>query len=270
MDTLHHCLHNTISMTKNLTFMHCAHNPRCNAEVDKVFKGYAAIQFMQQGDLDLSYDDKHYALSGAWVWAAWPGPHTKFRATKGTSYWDHRYVAFHGEKVWDWVKNDLWPYKPIRAPQEDGDVRLFDEILRYAARSDPKGRELATAHLELFLRRLKDKPDARTATHQIVHEVRFRLNQFGTHPPDYKAIAADMKLAEITLRRRFLKATGKPIHSFFIEEKIAEARMLLTNSKLSIHEISDKLGYRDVFYFTRQFRKHVGTPPAAFRNSAQV
>lgn len=270
MDFLDNSLHNMITMTADLTFMHCAYNPRCTATVDKTFKGYAAIQFMEVGAISLSYDEKHYHLSGPWVWAAWPGPRTRFRPAKGTTHWSHRYVAFHGDKAREWAANGLWPYEPIPAPQHDGEVRIFDEMLRYAARSDTKGRELATAHLELFLKRLKDNPATSSATDQIVHEVRFRVRQFGTEQPNYTAIAADMRVAESTLRRRFYKATGKAIHTFFIEEKINEARMLLINSKLSVQEISDKLGYRDVFYFTRQFKKHVGTPPSAFRNSVQI
>jgi YesN/AraC family two-component response regulator len=40
---------------------------------------------------------------------------------------------------------------------------------------------------------------------------------------------------------------------------------LLAETELTITEIADALGYRDVFFFTRQFRQVAATPPARFR-----
>lgn len=250
--------------------MHCNYAPQCTAVVDKTFKGYASVQLMLSGSIDLYYDDVHYPLSGAWIWTAWPGPRIRFQRAAGEASWSHRYVAFYGDKVWEWVENSLFPYHPMPVPEPDNDVRIFDELLRYTGRTDPLGQELAATHLELFLKRLKDQPTDRSATDQLVHEVKFRMQLHGHPNPNYARIAEDLKMAESTLRRRFYRATGTAIHTYFLEEKIDQAKSMLTNSRISIQEISDRLGYRDVFYFTRQFKKHVGTPPSTFRNSAQT
>ena len=269
MDKLDIFLHYMITMTNDITFMHCDFLPNCRARVDKVFKGYVAVQMMEAGRINLSYDDEAFELDGAWVWTSWPGPHIKFEVAKGAISWRHRYVAFRGRKARDLSRRGLFPYRPVKLPQPDGDVRIFDELLRYAVRTDNIGKNLAAQHLELFLTRLKDRADESRTTDQIEHEVRFRLQQESSKQPDYGKIAADLGMAESTLRRRFHRATGKAVHTFFIEEKIGEARTLLRSSQLSIKEISEKLGYSDVFYFTRQFRKYVGTPPSTFRNSIQ-
>jgi AraC-like DNA-binding protein len=40
---------------------------------------------------------------------------------------------------------------------------------------------------------------------------------------------------------------------------------LLSQSALTISEVADRLGYRDVFFFSRQFKQHNGLSPRQFR-----
>jgi len=41
-------------------------------------------------------------------------------------------------------------------------------------------------------------------------------------------------------------------------------------SDLSVRKIAQTLDYRDVYFFTRQFKSTVGQPPAAFRRAARL
>lgn len=257
-------------MDSDITFMHCNFIPACRARIDKVYKGYVSIQMMDSGSVSLSYDDQTYTLNGAWVWAAWPGPHIRFHAVPERGFWRHRYVAFRGPKARELADRGLFPYAPVPVPNPSSDTKIFDELLKYASRIDPLGRELALQHLELFLNRLRDNAEESRNLDRIEHEVRLRLLQSAEKTPDYSRIAADLGMAESTLRRRFFKATGKSVHSFFIEERIGEARTLLATSDLSVKQVSERLGYSDVYYFTRQFKNYVGTPPGAFRKSIQA
>jgi len=43
----------------------------------------------------------------------------------------------------------------------------------------------------------------------------------------------------------------------------------LGETNLPIKEIAERLGYNDVYFFSRQFRKQMGVPPAAYRKSRQ-
>jgi len=51
--------------------------------------------------------------------------------------------------------------------------------------------------------------------------------------------------------------------------RIEEAKRLLRVSDLSVHEISDKVGFTDYNYFCRVFKKQVGTPALAYRNCSK-
>ena len=55
------------------------------------------------------------------------------------------------------------------------------------------------------------------------------------------------------------------IQQYHTNLRINMARKLLRSTKLSINEISSKLGYSDVLYFSRVFHSHAGFSPTAYR-----
>jgi AraC-like DNA-binding protein len=47
--------------------------------------------------------------------------------------------------------------------------------------------------------------------------------------------------------------------------KMIEARRYLESSEMRIGEIADRLGYRDIYFFSRQFKGFYGMSPVAYR-----
>ena len=96
-----------------------------------------------------------------------------------------------------------------------------------------------------------------------------RLEDLDEPDPDYTRLAAEHAMASSTLRRRFRQAVGTPLHTYRLSRKMAEARRLLAETSLTLQEIADRLTYRDVYYFSRQFAQDVGVPPGRYRRSRQ-
>jgi len=65
--------------------------------------------------------------------------------------------------------------------------------------------------------------------------------------------------------RCFQKATGTTPIRFLRQERISQAKRRLLESRDSIKEIAEQVGYSDPFYFSRDFKQHTGTSPAQFR-----
>nr|WP_252732479.1 helix-turn-helix transcriptional regulator [Cellulophaga baltica] len=59
--------------------------------------------------------------------------------------------------------------------------------------------------------------------------------------------------------------TSKSATEIIDEIKLIEIKYLLYQSNLSISEISYEMGYLDVSYFTRFFKKREGVSPKEFR-----
>ncbi|MCG3148832.1 MAG: HTH-type transcriptional activator RhaR [Verrucomicrobiae bacterium] len=72
-------------------------------------------------------------------------------------------------------------------------------------------------------------------------------------------------LSRSQFARRFAAATGLAPEPFLIQARIERAKQLLRETEMSIGQIADSLGYRDVFYFSRQYRQVTGQTASAFR-----
>ena len=68
------------------------------------------------------------------------------------------------------------------------------------------------------------------------------------------------------LCRKFKRVYGISPLKYAVELKISAAKNMLLNSEQSIKEISDNLGFSDVYAFSKSFRKNAGVPPGKFRN----
>ncbi|MCI8307046.1 MAG: helix-turn-helix transcriptional regulator [Lachnospiraceae bacterium] len=80
-----------------------------------------------------------------------------------------------------------------------------------------------------------------------------------------KQVADALFISDNTLARRFRQETGKTIHRYIEDMVFRNACKRLTDSDLSLREISDELGFCDSFYFSRRFRERYGEPPSHYR-----
>ena len=67
----------------------------------------------------------------------------------------------------------------------------------------------------------------------------------------------------------FRKATGMPPIDYFIHLKMQRACQLLYANDAKIKIVAFDLGYDDPYYFSRIFKKYIGTSPEAYRLTAK-
>lgn len=80
-------------------------------------------------------------------------------------------------------------------------------------------------------------------------------------------LAALTNLSPSYLSKRFKSEVGLPVSLFIQQERIEEAKKLLTFSNYSLSEIYSRLNYNDQSYFTKSFKKVTGLTPVEYRNS---
>ncbi|MBC8103180.1 MAG: helix-turn-helix transcriptional regulator, partial [Cytophagales bacterium] len=69
--------------------------------------------------------------------------------------------------------------------------------------------------------------------------------------------------------RRFVRLLGVSPARYVIRCRLERASQLLSETDLGVGEIARILGYRDLFFFSRQFRGRFGVPPTALRRRDQ-
>ena len=66
--------------------------------------------------------------------------------------------------------------------------------------------------------------------------------------------------------RLFRQEVGDTPAQFIINSKMTKAKLMLASESLSIKDIAYNLGYYDISYFTRLFKKHTNFTPRQYRN----
>ena len=78
-------------------------------------------------------------------------------------------------------------------------------------------------------------------------------------------MAREAGLSETHFARLFRRHTGFSPMDYFIHLKMQQAARMLTLTRLRVHQVADRLGYDDPYYFSRLFRKIMGAPPSEYR-----
>ncbi len=78
-------------------------------------------------------------------------------------------------------------------------------------------------------------------------------------------IARHFSISESTLSRMFRSYTGSTYNNYANAMRFDAAKVYLSNTDISISEISDSLGYASSTYFSTAFKKHTGHTPEEYR-----
>lgn len=78
-------------------------------------------------------------------------------------------------------------------------------------------------------------------------------------------LARHAGISKSYLCKGFKQYYGNPPLDYAIKLRLQEAVELLHNADMNISEIALRCGYDDVFYFSKLFKKHLGSSPASYR-----
>jgi AraC family transcriptional activator of pobA len=135
--------------------------------------------------------------------------------------------------------------------------------------------EVIKASLDIFfiefLRQSRNLADASAPTDSYAQE---RLEAFlellSTHLAERKQVsqyAGLLNLSTYQLNAISKATVGKPASELINEQIVLEAKRYLLATSSQVKDIADHLGYDDISYFIRFFKKHTGSSPEAFRKN---
>jgi AraC family transcriptional regulator, arabinose operon regulatory protein len=162
-----------------------------------------------------------------------------------------------------------WPADPVMLHDVPHVETLGKILLQGLRQADAVGARTAQLALrQLLLQRILD---ARVPL-QVRSDTRITrvLGAIQNQPEQPWQLATMAQVAHLSIsqfRRLFHLVTGLSPNAYLVQERVARARKLLVESDLPLAVIADTLGYRDIYYFNRQFRQVAGTPPGAYRRA---
>jgi AraC-like DNA-binding protein len=102
------------------------------------------------------------------------------------------------------------------------------------------------------------------------HLARRLLERGYTTPITIEQLSHEVALSPYYLIRLFRRTYQQTPHQYLIQLRITRAKELLSDSDLSITEICADVGFESLGSFSALFRKLVGIPPSAYRQSSQT
>ncbi|XEC92946.1 response regulator [Paenibacillus tarimensis] len=103
--------------------------------------------------------------------------------------------------------------------------------------------------------------------YRLIHEM-IRYIQENLHRNvTLREVADHLLFSPNYLGTLFKEETGQNFSEFLIMQRMRRAGELLRDPKLKVYEVADRVGYRYMPYFTRQFKETFGMTPGAYRRN---
>ena len=99
----------------------------------------------------------------------------------------------------------------------------------------------------------------------IVAKIEKYIINHGLGNNKLRDISNEVCLSENHMNKIFKSVTGYTITQYKENQRVAEAKLLLAYSDMTINEISSRLGYYDRYHFSKSFKKATGYSPGHFR-----
>lgn len=162
---------------------------------------------------------------------------------------------------------ELPPTGPIRVRE----LTLLDALARRCDRSFRRGGPLGDRQgrlcLEQLLCLLQEEAiaEALGPVDLELDRIAEEMRQDPSRRWTVAELARRTALSRAQFTRRFTAYAGLTPARYLINVRLARAHELLTETQMSVTQIAATLGYVDVAYFSRQYKRHTGRPPSAVR-----
>lgn len=245
------------------------HIPKCSTLVDRKFD-FWALNFAPAGNLLWGKNNGNMKLySDPVAWWTWPGPHFIY-GQKKTDHWNHYFVTFKGKRAQRFVDSNLLPVKSMKnSIRRVYDTEAFKSEFEKLIDFINKGKHANAVHqLEGMLLFLKDqkKPAAFMDVHQkSIQALALKMDKQPHENWTIEKESKRMALSPVHFRRLFKQQIGTPPNQYVIQARLRKASVYLRTTQKTVKEVSNLVGYDDIYYFSKLFKQHYQLPPATYR-----
>lgn len=103
----------------------------------------------------------------------------------------------------------------------------------------------------------------------VLQAMEYIGEHYGEQTISVGAIAEYLGLSESHLSHLFRKETDYTIMNYLTRYRIHKAMELLRDCRLKVYEIAERVGYRDITYFSATFKRVTGMSPSEFQDTCR-
>lgn len=120
------------------------------------------------------------------------------------------------------------------------------------------------------LKRTIAKVDVKPEPKDVIHDLIDFLDENFGETYDRKALAKRFNINEDYMGQIFKKTTGTNIANYINTRRVEAAKQLLVETRSKVIDIAFHVGFDNLTYFYRHFRRQTGYTPIEYRNSMQI
>ncbi|MDQ6418727.1 response regulator transcription factor [Paenibacillus sp. LHD-117] len=104
----------------------------------------------------------------------------------------------------------------------------------------------------------------------VIGQILAKIHENCAEELSLKSLSAQYNIHPVYLGRLFQKETGESFSEYLNRYRIEKAKELLADSRLKVNEIARMVGYWEMGYFYKQFKKQVGVSPTDYKALLQA
>jgi len=188
-----------------------------------------------------------------------------------TRKWRHSWIHCQGSAVRKVLRSTALPVRtPLRLVDPSRcDKYLFDMHEELSLRADPDP-TIAANIIENWLReierQLKSPEQAAPVPAEFLAVKSFLEAQYASRLTLAK-LADRVGLSVPHFCARFKQLFGAAPIAYLLHVRLHTAASLLRDTSLSVSEVGRRVGYRDIYYFSRHFKRQFGVSPRRLRKT---
>lgn len=148
-------------------------------------------------------------------------------------------------------------------------TRLLDDLINEFRLKNEHYEYMCQSHLlsilTLIARKKSDTSRGSSETKKRINEICKYIYDNCGRIESVSELAQITHLSESRFSHLFSKTVGVSPQSYLLRAKIDVSKEMLTNTDLSVGQISVSVGFRDQNYFSRAFKRFTGTSPTEYR-----
>jgi AraC-like DNA-binding protein len=196
-------------------------------------------------------------------------PGTSHSYGNSNKEWNHSWFHFDGSVISDLIKSNDIPLDTFTERENPYLIeqllhRLNEEIYFY---TQPDF-EIINLELSIFFRKLHRSlvnNDSSSPIPAFILKTKKIIDFQYANTLSLREISNSVGFSPQYLSKNFKMFFNVSPIEYLIEKRIQVAKRLLTETSLPIHEISNKVGYSDFYYFSKLFKRRTKYSPRAYR-----
>jgi AraC-like DNA-binding protein len=233
-------------------------------------RNYYMLHFILKGQGHYYLNNKHYKLNENQCFLTEPGTVTLYKA-EPTNPWTYTWICFNGDYVPHLLKqSNLNTDNPIINLSCNQTIyKIIKEMLSYHQLT-PANECYLQSKLYLIFAKLHE------ALQSVYNKVELNNNFYVTKAIEYiekntftnlsvNDIARYLNISRSHLYALFKQELNTSPQQFLTNAKIANARELLSKTKIPIYSVALSCGYKNAFAFSRAFKQVTNISPREYR-----